>query len=286
MTVHSPIRATTRIAGIFGDPVEHSRSPQMHNAAFAALKLNCRYVAFRVRPEELRRATQSIRSLQLIGVNVTVPHKEKILPHLDECTPLASTLGAVNTVINRDGTLIGDNTDVAGFVGSLRGKRLRGHRAIVIGAGGAARAVLYGLRELGIEHVALANRTPARSRALLKKLGASAPRTGVVGLDALADARTFERVRLVVNATSLGWHGESFPSIAAKASSTRCMFYDMSYGHQTNFLDVARAAKRSSMDGAEMLILQGAMSFKLWTGRRAPVAAMRTAFNKKYRIDS
>lgn len=280
------ISARTRIVGIFGDPVEHSRSPQMHNAAFAALKLDYCYVAFPVRPTELKVATQSIRALGLRGVNVTVPHKETILRHLDECTELARTLGAVNTVINDNGHLVGDNTDVAGFMRSLRGKRLRGHRAIVIGAGGASRAVLHGLRELGVDRVLLANRTAARSRRLVKEFGSFAPRTDIAGLDALSDPMSFEKVRIVINATSLGWGNERFPAIATAASNSRCLFYDMSYGKQTDFLSVARAAKRPHMDGGEMLVQQGAQSFALWTKRRPPVAAMRTAFNKKYRIDS
>ena len=135
-----PITGKTRLVGIFGDPVAHSRSPAMHNAAFAALGLDYRYLPFRVAPADLANATRSIRALGLVGVNVTVPHKEKIARHLDTLSELAGTLGAVNTVVHADGVLRGENTDVFGFVESLRRqrRRLRGRRAVVIGAGGAS----------------------------------------------------------------------------------------------------------------------------------------------------
>ena len=283
----APISGRTRLAGIFGDPVEHSLSPAMHNAAFAALGLDCRYVPFHVRPRDLATATGAIRALDLLGVNVTVPHKETIVRHLDSLSELAAAVGAVNTVIQRDGHLHGDNTDVFGFVQSLRARRLRlrDRRAILIGAGGAARAILHGLGELAPAEILLVNRTPARARRLLAQLGGrgrQAPPARVLPLAELARAATFEGVALVVNATSLGWGGEPFPTMATAASSDRCLFYDTAYGATTDFLRIAQSARRPHMDGAEMLVMQGARSFALWTGRRAPLMAMRTAFYKKY----
>lgn len=280
----APITGHTRLVGIFGDPVAHSRSPAMHNAAFAELGLNYRYVPFHVRPHQLAAATRSIRALELVGVNVTVPHKEKILRHLDSLSELAGTLGAANTVINRDGHLVGDNTDVFGFVESLRPRRraLRNRSAVVIGAGGAARAALFGLAELGVRDVLLINRTAARGRRVLDELSSHVPPARLAGLDALAAASTFDGVALVLNATSLGWGREPFPEIAIRSSKDDCMFYDMAYGTRTDFLRKAQRAHRPTMDGAEMLVFQGARSFTLWTKRRAPVAAMRVAFHKKY----
>lgn len=280
----APISGHTRLVGIFGDPVDHSRSPAMHNAAFAALGLDLRYVPFRVRPTDLAAATRAIRALDLLGVNVTVPHKEKILRHLDSLSDLAATVGAVNTVINRNGHLHGDNTDVFGFVQSLRSRRLRlrGKRVIVIGAGGAARAVLYGLGQLGVGEVLLANRTPSRARRLIDQMGDAAPPVRVAPLAELARGDTFDGVALVVNATSLGWGGEPFPLLAIAASTERCLFYDTAYGRRTEFLRIAQSERRPHADGGDMLIHQGARALTLWTGRRAPLHAMRMAFYKKY----
>ncbi len=279
----APITGKTRLVGIFGDPVAHSRSPAMHNAAFAALQLDYRYVPFHVQPAALKAATQSIRALGLRGVNLTVPHKERVLRHLDSLSDLAATLGAVNTVINRDGHLHGDNTDVFGFVQSLQShrRRLRNRRAIVVGAGGAARAALFGLGQLGVAEVLLVNRTQARGRRLATDLSAHIPSTHVLPIGALAEESSFEDVALVVNATSLGWGAERFPKVAIAASWDHCVYYDMAYGRPTDFLRRAHSARRPSMDGAEMLILQGSRAFTLWTRRRAPVAAMRVAFHDK-----
>ncbi len=284
MKAQPPLSARTRTIGIFGDPVDHSRSPAMHNAAFAALGLDYRYLAFRVDAEQLRAATHSIRALGLRGVNVTVPHKEKIRRYLDTTSDLAETVGAVNTVINRDGELHGDNTDVFGFVQSLRAKRvrLRGQRALVIGAGGTARAVLCGLQQLATGEVLLANRTRARAQRLLRDLEAHRPSCRVISLDDLRRDATLAGVALVVNTTSLGWRGERFPSLAIRASKAQCLFYDMAYGRSTDFLRHAAKARRQHCDGSEMLILQAARSFTLWTGRRAPIAAMRKAFINNY----
>ncbi len=279
----TPITGRTGIVGIFGDPVEHSRSPAMHNAAFAALALDYRYVAFHVGPDALAAAVRSIRALRLRGVNLTVPHKERVLRHLDSLSQQAAAVGAVNTIVNRDGHLHGDNTDVFGFVQSLRPYRaqLRKQRAIVVGAGGASRAVLCGLRELGVAQVLLANRTLPRARKLAAQIAQHAPPIRLVGLGDLATEATFDEVALVVNATSLGWRGERFPSIAMTASHVRCLYYDLAYGQPTDFFQKATEARRPTMDGGEMLILQGARAFTLWTRRRAPVAAMRTAFYTK-----
>ncbi len=282
--IAAPVTGRTLTVGIFGDPVAHSRSPAMHNAAFAALKLDWIYTPFHVTPDALAAATRGIRALGMRGVNLTVPHKEKVLRHLDSLSDLAETLGAANTVVNRDGHLHGDNTDVFGFVQSLRKyrPRLRKRRAVVIGAGGAARAALFGLEQLGVREVLLVNRTPARGRRLIAQLAAHIPTAEVAPLAALAAGSSFDQVALVVNATSVGWGKERFPKIATTGSMENCMYYDMAYGQPTDFLRKAQRGNRPHMDGAEMLIHQGSRSFTLWTKRRAPVAAMRIAFHAKY----
>ena len=253
----------------------------MHNAAFASLGLDYRYLAFRVRSDDLATATRSIRVLGIRGVNVTVPHKERVARFVDSVSEIAAAIGAVNTIVNDGGHLHGDNTDVFGFVQSLRDhrRRLRGRRAIVIGAGGASRAVLAGLRHIGMSEVLLANRTPGRARTLLARIGRHAPPCRVVSLSDLSAASMFDGVALVVNATSLGWRGERFPPIAMAASDPRCIYYDMAYGRATDFLHGAERSNRPRLDGSEMLIFQGARAFTLWTKRRAPIAAMRKALH-------
>ena len=275
------ISGRTRVVGIIGNPVAHSRSPAMHNAAFATLGLDWVYVPLPVDAADVPAAVAAVRALGMAGVNVTVPHKEAVLPHLDALTPLARRVGAVNTVVNRNGRLLGDNTDVHGFAATLRqhGARLRGRHALVIGAGGAARAVLAALTESGVGRVTIANRTAARAADLARRL--RGPRRDVVPLAALQDPARLADVALVVNTTSLGLYDTTFPPLAVTATPTRCLFVDLLYGRDTAFLRAARRAGRPTGDGSEMLLHQGARAFTLWTGRRAPLAAMRAALGRQ-----
>lgn len=281
MTHQLPISGRTRVVGIIGDPVAHSRSPAMHNAAFAALGLDWVYVPLPVRSTDVAAAVGAIRALGLAGINVTVPHKEAVLPHLDALTPLARRVGAVNAIVNRDGRLLGDNTDVHGFAATLRQQRLRlrGRRVLVIGAGGAARAVLAALVDAEAGAITIANRTPARATALASRL--RGPRRQVVSLSALADPAQLGDLALVVNTTSLGLHDTAFPPLAAAATPARCAFVDLVYGRETPFLRLARRAGRPACDGAEMLLHQGARAFTLWTGRRAPLTIMREVLSSQ-----
>lgn len=267
------ISGRTQVVGIIGDPVAHSRSPAMHNAAFAALGLDWVYVPFPVRAPDVGAAVAAVRALGLAGVNVTVPHKEAVLAHLDAVAPLARRIGAVNTIINVDGRLHGDNTDVYGFAQLVRATRvrLRGRHAVVIGAGGSARAVVAALAELGAR-ITLANRTAARARTLARRFR-GVP-IAVAPLDALAAPATLGDAALVINTTSAELGGGSLPPIAVAATPPRCAFIDLLYGHETAFLAAARRAGRPAHDGSAMLLHQGARAFTLWTGRRAPIAVM------------
>lgn len=279
MTRHLPISGRTRVVGIIGDPVGHSRSPAMHNAAFAALGLDWVYVPFPVAGDGVGVAVAAVRALGLAGLNVTVPHKEAVIPHLDRLTPLARRVGAVNTIVNQNGRLLGDNTDVHGFAATLRAQRirLRGRHAILIGAGGAARAVLAALAEAGAARVTIANRTAARAAALARLV--RGPRRTVVPLAALDDPAVLGDAALVVNTTSLGLHGDRLPPIAYAASPARCLFADLVYGSETAFVRGARRAQRPACDGTDMLLHQGARAFTLWTGRRAPLTVMRAVLS-------
>jgi len=282
MTRPPPISGRTRVVGIIGDPVAHSRSPAMHNAAFAALGLDWVYVPLPVEALRVGDAVAAVRALGMAGVNVTVPHKQAVLPHLDALTARARAAGAVNTIVNRDGRLLGDNTDVAGFLAALRHDqaRVRGRHVVVVGAGGSARAVLVALRAARAARITVANRTPARARALARRFRSGAT-VVTVGLDGLREPAHLADVALVVNATSIGLQGAPFPPLAYGGTPRDCRFVDLVYGRDTDFLRRARRAQRHALDGSEMLLQQGARAFTLWTGRRAPLRVMRAVLRRK-----
>ena len=273
--------------GIFGDPVAHSRSPAMHNAAFRALDLPYVYVPFPVRPANLRDAARAIRSLDLAGVNVTVPHKEHIVRYVDELSPAAHSCKAVNTVVHRNGRLVGDNTDGLGFLRSLTERRrsVRGREVVLIGAGGAARAVLVALIQAGCARVTVVNRTPANAARLIRASRAAGSTTlAAAPLAALQDPKLLARAALVVNSLPLGLHGGDFPALAYRAAPRTCLFYDLVYGAEpTRFLRNAAQAGRPTLDGRRMLLHQGAAAFALWTGRPAPLRVMSGALSRALR---
>ena len=279
-----PVSGDTRVIGIYGNPIVHTRSPAMHNAAFHSLGLPYIYVPFCVPPVDLGKATRSIRTLNLIGVNVTVPHKEKILRYLDELSPTASLCRAVNTVINQQGKLYGENTDGQGFVRSLeeRKRSVRGREVVLIGAGGAARAVLVGLIQAESAQITIVNRTSANANRLIRayqSLGAtkllSAP------LEALQEPAFLKRTALVVNSIPLGLYNTDFPPVAYRATPRGCLFYDLVYQPQpTTFLQRASQARRATLDGRRMLLHQGALAFELWTGYPAPLQVMSRALSR------
>ena len=273
------ISGRTRIVGIIGDPVAHSLSPAMHNAAFRVLGLDFAYVAFPVRAAQVRQAIEGIRSLGIAGVNVTVPHKERVMKWLDSVSPTARRAGAVNTIVHRDGRLHGENTDVSGFLQALRDEEfhIRGCRALVIGAGGVARAVLTALVEGKAAKIVVANRTIARARRLARAFETAAIQMTGAPLTALRDRELLRSVDLVVNATSVGLHGERFFALAYDATPVSCVFADLIYGRRTDFQARAARAQRPRLDGSGMLVHQGAAAFSLWTGRAAPIAVMRAA---------
>ncbi|MBI3301450.1 MAG: shikimate dehydrogenase [Deltaproteobacteria bacterium] len=281
------ISGQTRVVGIFGDPITHTRSPAMQNAAFRARNLPYVYVPFLVRPTDLPRAVHSIRSLNLVGVNVTVPHKERIVRHLDALSAEADLCGAVNTVVNCKGTLFGDNTDGRGFLVSLQERCLspRRREIVLIGAGGATRALLVSLIRAGSARVSIVNRTQAKAQALVRtyrSLGKT--QIEALPLDALRDPARLKDAALVVNCTPVGLHGEEFPLLAYTATPRGCLFYDLLYRPDlTSFLQQARAAHRPILDGRRILLHQGALAFSLWTRMPAPLDVMTRALNRALR---
>jgi shikimate dehydrogenase len=277
----------TRTVGIFGDPITHTRSPAMHNAAFQALGLPYVYLPFHVRPADLVKAVHGMRALGLLGLNVTVPHKERIVRCLDSLSPEAELCGAVNTVVNQDGQLFGDNTDGRGFLNSLQEAKLspRGIEVVLIGAGGSARAVLVSLIRARCAAIRIVNRTQANARKLVRTYRRTGEtRLEALPLDALRDPAVLSGVRLVINASSIGLHDDEFLPLAYTATQAGCLFYDLLYRpDRTPFLRHAQAARRPVMDGRRMLLHQGALAFSLWTGRPAPLEVMDRALRRALR---
>ena len=263
------ITGSTRIVGVIGDPVGHSRSPAMHNAAFDALELDWVYAAFPVRRGEGAAAVRAVATLGLVGLNITMPHKADAAAACDDLSSEAGALGTVNTVVNADGTLAGHSTDGDGFLRALddEGIAVGGQRAVVVGAGGAGRAITHALGRAGA-HVTVAARRPdaARSAASL------APGAAAVALDELA----IERFDLVVNATPIGMDGEPPPFDTALLHDGQFVF-DTVYPVETPLLREARARGVRAAGGLGMLVHQGALSFSLWTGVEPPLEVMRAA---------
>jgi shikimate dehydrogenase len=262
---------------VLGDPIEHSLSPAMHNAAFAALDLPHVYLRHRVTPDELPAAIADARRLGMGGLNLTVPLKETVLPLLDATTPAARRIGAANTLVFRGRRLVGDNTDGRGFVRSLRGyARVRGAQTVVIGAGGSARAVASALLDAGAAGVRILNRTRARADELAARLDRP-DAVASFSLQMLETGEVLGDAALVVNTTSVGLTGAALPTRFA-ASPRSCLFVDLLYGTSpTPWRRAAARAGRPTLDGAGMLLHQGALAFEAWTDRPAPIAAMTQA---------
>ncbi|HMK93168.1 MAG TPA: shikimate dehydrogenase [Thermoleophilia bacterium] len=276
------ISGSTRLTGIIGWPVEHSLSPAMHNAAFAASGLDMAYVALPVAPGALAAAVGGLAALGFVGVNVTIPHKTDVVAFLDELADDAARIRAVNTIVVRDGRLLGHNTDVGGFERALREivpEGIEGGEALLLGAGGAARAVALGLLRQGVQRLVVADRTPARAHELLALAGGEEGVEGrVVALDALTPADV-AGADVLVNATSLGMSAElKVPGVLVDNIRRDHIVFDVVYGKRpTKPLARARAVGARAVDGLGMLAWQAALAFELWTGRPAPLDVMRSA---------
>lgn len=274
--------ARTRFAVLLGDPVAHSLSPLIHNTAFRARGINAAYLATRVAAEAIGEAVAGLRALESMGANVTVPHKQAVLPLLDVLTPTAEDIGAVNTITRRDdGSLRGDNTDAAGFLSALDTDALRGADAVVFGNGGAARAVVHALlTELRPAFLTIAARTPERAEALAHDLAAFDER-GALRIVPLAEAgNVVRRSRLVVNATSVGMHPNDDATVWPHADDfgPEQTVYDLVYAPaETRLLRDAKARGAETIGGLAMLIGQAAVAFEQWTGQPMPIDAVRDA---------
>jgi shikimate dehydrogenase len=279
------IDGNTQLFGLIGWPVVHSFSPAMHNAAAAALGLNLVYLPLPVAPEQLRDALHGLVALGFHGVNVTVPYKEAVLPYLDAVYPAARVIGAVNTVVIGDGPLTGFNTDWSGFLADLESHRLAlyGRDCLVLGAGGAARAVVYGLLRRGARVTVLARR-PEQAERLTAELGAAFPQAlppPAGRLDSAAATAAHLDEPIIINTTPLGMAGvnETHSPWPDDAPFPRGAFiYDLVYNpRQTRFMAQAQADGRRAANGLGMLVRQAVEAFEVMTGYRPDPAVMRRA---------
>lgn len=278
-----PIRGTTRLLGVLGDPIAHSCSPAMQNAALRALELDWCYVPLHVRPPDLPAALRGLITMNFIGANVTIPHKEQVAQLADELSPTAQAAGAVNTLVVQDGRLWGDNTDVGGILMALAEVQveLAGRRAVILGAGGSARAAAYALAQAGAS-VSVANRTGERAESLVAALKPwVGDRLEAIALTDTAALR--ERLRgaaVLINTTSVGMHPG--PDVSPLPEGIRLdadvAVLDLVYApRQTRLLRDAAAWGCRTIEGLRVLIFQGALSLERWTGRPAPIEIMARA---------
>ncbi len=277
----SSISGRTRICGIIGDPIEHTMSPVIHNAAFKNKGVDYVYLPFRVKKEELGKAIESMRALNIRGLNVTIPHKVAVIQFLDVLDPLADKIGAVNTIVNDDGVLRGYNTDATGFLQTLleRGIEPKEKSAVILGAGGASRAISFILAERG-SHIVILNRLLELDWA--KELASRISWTFAKEVEALELnrknlARVLEKADILVNATSVGMSPNvNETPVTSDLLRPNLVVYDIVYNPiKTRLLREAEAAGAETISGLDMLIWQGALAFEKWTGRKAPVNLMK-----------
>jgi shikimate dehydrogenase len=272
----------TLLAGVIGDPVAHSRSPALHNAAFAWLGIPARYELWPTTAAGLPARIESLRAPHILGANVTLPHKIAVVPLLDRLDAQAETIGAVNTIVRQpDGSLIGANTDAPAFLASLRedaGYDPANQSVVILGASGAARAAAVALVAAGVRRLVVANRTLERAETLLGDVlaaAASDPQLIALALDDPELPPLLAEATLLVNATSLGWHGDESP-LAADLIAPGMLVFDLVY-RPTRLLRDAAARGARTLDGLGMLVRQAALAFERWTGRAAPLDVMRAA---------
>jgi len=275
------ISGKTRLCGIIGDPIEHTMSPVMHNAAFRQMGVDYLYVPFKVKQEELAKAIDGVKALNIRGLNVTIPHKVAVIQFLDKLDHLAEKIGAVNTIVNDNGVLTGYNTDGAGFLQALleKGIEPREKNTVILGAGGASRAISFSLADRGANLVILNRRLELDwAEELASRISQSfSKEVKALELNRENLARVLDRADIVVNATSRGMT----PNIDETAVTSTLLkpdltVFDIVYNPiKTRLLKEAEAAGARTVSGLDMLVWQGALAFEKWTGVKAPVELMR-----------
>ena len=279
------IKATSQVLGVIGDPIAHSFSPDMHNAAIDALGIDFCYVAFRVKPEGVGAVVKGLRGFGILGLNVTIPHKLAVMEHVDQISEEALAVGAVNTIHNEDGNLTGHNTDVYGVTTAI--ERVAGlttfpETCVVLGAGGASRAVTYALgRRDEVRKVMILNRTFSRAEALAVDMEKITGKSIVpAALDQASERAAFGDAGLVVNTTSVGMHPntEHSPIIDTYSIRPDLVLYDTVFNPiETAIMQQFKEKGAPAYGGLDMLVFQGARSFEIWTGTEPPTDLMKQA---------
>ena len=277
----------TRLAAVVANPIKHSISPFIHNSAFEATNTNGVYLAWEVDATELAETVANIRRYQMFGINLSMPYKEQVIPYLDQLSAEACLIGAVNTVVNREGTLIGYNTDGKGFFKSLPSFKISGKRMVLLGAGGAAKAILTQAILDGVSQVSIFVRSVSmgKTKPYLDKLQHE---TGFkVDLFALEDVSELQaRITdsdLLVNATSVGMDGVSLPIPISIVLPEKLLVADVIYQpFETPFLKWARNQDNHAVNGLGMLLYQAAEAFQLWTGKEMPTDQIWELLKQKY----
>ena len=274
------------LTGVFGDPVDDNPTGVVEEAAFAAKNLNYRYLTIKVLPEDLETAMKSVRIFNMRGINLTMPHKIKVLPYLDELSPAAEIIGAVNTVIHKEGKLYGENTDGKGFVTALKetGESLDGKNVTILGAGGAARAIAVECALNGAKHIAVVNRNTEKGQELASLLNKNTDaKAEFVFWD--KEVKIPEGTEILINATSVGFSPDvnSRPDIDYNTVFEDMCVCDVVFNPaETLFLKAAEEKGAKTVNGLGMLVQQAALNFTLWTGEEAPVEIMREALKREF----
>jgi shikimate dehydrogenase len=278
------ISGKTQICGVIGDPVQHTLSPAMHNAAFEHLKLDLVFVAFRVTPDELENAVRGVRALGIRGLNVTMPHKNSVTEFLDEADPAVKFLRAANTILNQSGRLRGFNTDGVGALRALKqnGVNLAGKKVLLLGAGGAAKAIAFSLAK-EVDELCILNRDAAKARELAIVLEPFGKKIVGNELSPKQIQQELQGSDVLINATSVGMTPYASESIVKPDwLKPELTVMDIVYNPvETKLIRDAKASGAQVINGVEMLLYQGAASFEIWAGGKAPVDVMRKAALKQ-----
>ena len=270
------ISGTTQIYGLIGDPVEHSFSPPMMNAVFSYMNLDACYLAFQVDEKKVSEAIAGIRALNFAGVNVTVPHKSAVIPYLDEVSPLAKKIGAVNTISNVKGRLKGTNTDFSGFIRSLKTLNFSPKKKTIalLGSGGSARALVAGLADAGALRLMIHNRTVERAEKLVTEFSQYFPLTQMEAVSLQTIHET--PLDLLVNTTTVGMFSSELPVDLKKCRKVNLLADIIYRPIQTSLLKQAEELGINAVNGIDMLLYQGCDAFTFWTGKQAPEEVMRS----------
>lgn len=277
----------TRLAAVVANPIKHSISPFIHNSAFEATNTNGVYLAWEVDATELAETVANIRRYQMYGINLSMPYKEQVIPYLDQLSEEACLIGAVNTVVNREGTLIGYNTDGKGFFKSLPSFKISRKRMVLLGAGGAAKAILAQAILDGVSQISVFVRSSSmeKTRPYLEKIqNATGFRVDLCALEDVQDLQdSITQADLLVNATSVGMDGASQPIPTSIVLPKKLLVADVIYQpFETPFLKWARKQGNQSINGLGMLLYQAAEAFQLWTGKEMPTDQIWESLKQKY----